>query len=133
MRPYETMVIFDPEVEESQVQEVLDKALEVVRSHGGTPGAVDRWGKRALAYEMNHKREGYYVVAEFTAEPKASAELDRFLVLADEVMRHKIIRLPDKVAGRPRPRAAAAPKGASAARAQAGPKGGSRDGARTTG
>ena len=49
---------------------------------------------------MNKKREGYYVVAEFTAEPKASAELDRFLVLADEVMRHKIIRVPDKVAGR---------------------------------
>jgi len=107
VRPYETMVIFDPEVEESQVQEVLDRALEVVRSNGGTPGAVDRWGKRTLAYEMNKKREGYYVVAEFTAEPKASAELDRFLVLADEVMRHKIIRLPDTVAGRPRPRAAA--------------------------
>ncbi len=40
------------------------------------------------------------MVAEFTAEPKASAELDRLLVLADEVMRHKIIRVPEKVAGR---------------------------------
>ena len=100
MRPYEAMIIFDIEVEDAAIQEVLGRALEVVKSNGGTPGSVDRWGRRTLAYEMYHKREGYYVVAEFTAEPKASAELDRFLVLADEVMRHKIIRVPEKVAGR---------------------------------
>jgi len=121
VRPYETMIIFDPEVEEAAIQEALDKALEVVRSNGGTTGTVDRWGRRTLAYEMNHKREGYYVVAEFTAEPKASAELDRFLVLADEVMRHKIIRVPEKVAGRTRTRVPAG------ARAPAG------DGARNAG
>jgi len=114
VRPYETMIIFDPEVEESAIQGVLDRALDVVRSNGGTPGAVDRWGRRTLAYEMNHKREGYYVVAEFTAEPKASAELDRFLVLADEVLRHKILRVPDKVAGRSRTKAPAAAKAAPA-------------------
>jgi small subunit ribosomal protein S6 len=84
VRPYETMIIFDPEVEEADIQGALDRALEVVRSNGGTTGTVDRWGRRTLAYEMNHKREGYYVVAEFTAEPKASAELDRFLVLAPQ-------------------------------------------------
>jgi small subunit ribosomal protein S6 len=105
VRPYETMIIFDPEVEEAAIQGSLDRALEVVRSNGGTTGTVDRWGRRTLAYEMNKKREGYYVVAEFTAEPKAAADLDRFLVLADEVMRHKIIRVPEKVAGRARPKA----------------------------
>ena len=110
MRPYETMIIFDPEVEEAAIQGTLDKALEVVRTNGGSTGTVDRWGRRTLAYEMNKKREGYYVVAEFTAEPKASAELDRFLVLADEVMRHKIIRVPDKVAGTARPKASAPAK-----------------------
>ena len=102
MRPYETMIIFDPDAEDGAVNAVLDRALEVVRSNGGTTGAVDRWGRRTLAYEVRKKREGYYVLAEYTAEPKASAELDRFLTLADEVMRHKIIRLPDKVAGRAR-------------------------------
>jgi small subunit ribosomal protein S6 len=120
MRPYETMMIFDPEVEETQVQEVLDRALEVVRSNGGTPGVVDRWGRRTLAYEMNHKREGNYVVAEFTAEPRVSAELDRFLVLADAVMRHKIIRLPEKFLGAP-----AVPT-TSSSRAEAAAAGGSR-------
>jgi len=99
VRPYETMIIFDVEVEEAAIQESLERALEVVRSSGGTTGTVDRWGRRTLAYEMNKKREGYYVVVEFTGEPKAAADLDRFLVLADEVMRHKIIRVPEKVAG----------------------------------
>jgi small subunit ribosomal protein S6 len=104
------MIIFDAEVEEPAIQGVLERALETVRSNGGTPGTVDRWGRRALAYEMRHKREGYYVVAEYTAEPKASAELDRLLQLADEVLRHKIIRLPDKVAGRSRPAGAGGAK-----------------------
>src|SRR5579872_6542699 len=103
------MIIFDPEAEESAVTGVLDRAVEVVKANGGTPGTLDRWGKRALAYEIRKKREGYYVLVEYTAEPKASAELDRMLTLADEVLRHKIIRLPDKVAGRARRGAAGAP------------------------
>jgi small subunit ribosomal protein S6 len=57
-----------------------------------------------LAYEIRKKREGYYVVAEFSAEPKAAAELDRFLVLADEVLRHKIMRVPDEAIGQNKPR-----------------------------
>jgi len=100
VRPYEAMVIFDPDAEESAVTAVLDRGVELVKANGGNPGAVNRWGKRALAYEIRKKREGYYVVVEYTADPKATAELDRMLTLADEVIRHKIIRLPDKVAGR---------------------------------
>ena len=96
MRPYEVMVIFDAELDYTAISAVVDRAMEIVKSGGGTPGKVERWGKRSLAYELNHRREGYYVVAEFVAEPKASAELDRFLVLADEVVRHKVVRLPDK-------------------------------------
>jgi small subunit ribosomal protein S6 len=114
MRPYETMIIFDPDLEEQVIQDVVGRALEVVRANGGTPGQVDRWGKRTFAYELRRRREGYYVVAEFSADPKASAELDRFLTLADEVLRHKIIRLPDNVVGRSRPRPRAGRTGATA-------------------
>jgi small subunit ribosomal protein S6 len=63
---------------------------------------VERWGKRRFAYEVQHRSEGYYVLIEATAEPAAMAELDRMLGLADEVVRHKVIRIPDKVAGRAR-------------------------------
>ncbi len=69
--------------------------LEVIRSTGGTPGAIDRWGKRSFAYEVNHKREGYYLVIEFVSEPETVSALDRMLGLADEVVRHKVVRLPE--------------------------------------
>jgi len=95
VRPYETVIIFDTDVDESAITAVLERGLEVVRNDGGTVGAVDRWGKRTLAYELRHKREGYYVVVEFTAEPETVAALDRMLGLADEVVRHKVVRLPD--------------------------------------
>jgi small subunit ribosomal protein S6 len=99
MRPYEVMAIFEASTEPSLIQSVLDHALDVIRTNGGSPGAIDRWGKRTFAYEVNHKREGYYVVVEFTGEPRTVAELDRTLGLADEVVRHKIVRLPDSRVG----------------------------------
>lgn len=115
MRPYETMIIFDAEVEDTAVNAVLDRGLQVVRDNGGTPGRVDRWGKRPFAYEMRHKREGYYVVVEMSCEPAAAALLDRFLTLADEVLRHKVVRLPDIAVqsrrGGSRPTASATPAG----------------------
>jgi small subunit ribosomal protein S6 len=95
MRPYEVMAIFEATTEPSVIQGVLDQALETIRGAGGSPGAIDRWGRRAFAYEVNHKREGYYVVVEFTGEPETVAALDRMLGLADEVVRHKVVRLPD--------------------------------------
>jgi len=97
MRPYESLIIFDAELEEPAIAGVLDRTTELVRSGGGERGPIDRWGKRTFAYEMNHKREGYYVVMEYTAEPPVAAEIDRILHLADEVLRHKTIRLPDKI------------------------------------
>jgi small subunit ribosomal protein S6 len=95
MRPYEVMVIFEASTEATVIQGVLDQALNVIRTTGGNPGAIDRWGKRNFAYEVNHKREGYYVVVEFTSGTQTVADLDRMLGLADEIVRHKIVRLPE--------------------------------------
>jgi len=95
MRPYEVMVIFDTGAEPSAIQAVLDRALDTVRTTGGTAGAVDRWGRRSFAYEVQHKREGYYVLVDFAGEVQTVNDLDRLLSLADEVLRHKIIRLPE--------------------------------------
>ena len=102
MRPYEVVVIFDATLEEEPIRAVLDRATQIISSGGGNPGRVDRWGKRRFAYELKHRWEGNYVLVEANAEPAAMADLDRMLQLADEVVRHKIIRLPDKVAGRAR-------------------------------
>jgi small subunit ribosomal protein S6 len=94
------MVIFDVGTEPPAIQAVVDRLLETVRNNGGTPGAIDRWGRRPFAYEVKHKREGYYVLVEFAGESQTVAVLDRFLGLADEVLRHKVIRLPEKAAKR---------------------------------
>ena len=104
MRPYEVMVILDAGLEEDVIRATIGRATEVVTSGGGTVGRVDRWGRRRFAYEVHHRSEGYYAVVEATAEPAVMADLDRMLGLADEVVRHKVVSLPDKVAGRtPRP------------------------------
>jgi small subunit ribosomal protein S6 len=100
LRPYEVMIILDAGLEEDVIRTTIDRSTKLIAANGGTPGKVERWGKRRFAYEVNHRNEGYYVLIEATAEPSAMAELDRMLGLADEVVRHKVIRIPDKVAGR---------------------------------
>ena len=92
MRPYETMIVFDTTVDAQSIQVALDRALDTIRNNGGTPGTIDRWGKRPLAYEINKRKEGYYVLVEFSGEPTTVVELDRILTLSDEVLRFKILR-----------------------------------------
>ncbi|MHB8671438.1 MAG: 30S ribosomal protein S6 [Acidimicrobiales bacterium] len=102
MRPYEVMIIFDAGLEEDVIRAAVDRFSEVIRASGGNPGRVDTWGKRRFAYELHHRWEGYYVLLELTGEPSVVDELGRVLHLADEVIRHKVVRVPDKVAGRSR-------------------------------
>ncbi len=92
MRPYEIVIIFDASLDEAVIRSHIDRVTEHVRSKGGTPGHVDRWGKRSFAYELKHRHEGYYVLVEVMAEPEVVAEVDRMLALSDEVLRHKVIR-----------------------------------------
>ena len=91
-RHYEVMLIVDPRLEDPSIQQAVDRYLGVVRERGGEVGQVDHWGRRKFAYELNHLHEGYYVVAGLDAEPPAIDELDRVLRLADELVRHKIVR-----------------------------------------
>ena len=114
MRPYEVMIILDAGLEEDAIKASLDRATEIIRSKGGNPGRIDRWGKRRFAYELNHRWEGYYALLEAQAEPAAMAELDRALLLADEVVRHKVIRLPEVAIRQPARPAAPAPEAEAA-------------------
>lgn len=96
VRHYEIMVIMDPGLEEEAIRSVLDRASQTLRSAGGEVHKVDRWGKRRFAYEVKHRSEGYYAVIDAHAEPAGVSEVDRMLGLADQVIRHKVVRLPDK-------------------------------------
>jgi small subunit ribosomal protein S6 len=92
MREYELMVVLDPDVEESSVNGLLDRVTTFLTEHGGEVRNVDRWGKRKLAYEINHKTDGVYALIQFALEPEPLVELERTLSLADEVIRHKVIK-----------------------------------------
>ena len=100
MRPYEVMVIFDADLEEEIIRSAVTRYTELIKSKGATPGQIDFWGKRRFAYELKHKWEGYYVVLQAKAEPAAMEELHRTLSLADEVVRHKVLRIPEPVYGK---------------------------------
>ena len=96
MREYEVMLILPAEADEKVVSTATDRIAKVISTDGGEVGNIDRWGRRRFAFEIDHQNEGYYVVANFTADPAAQPELDRVLNLADEVIRHKVIALPAK-------------------------------------
>lgn len=92
MRPYEVMVIFDPDTDERQVQPTLEQHLTVVTKAGGTVNSLEVWGRRRLAYEIRKKSEGIYVVLTLSAQPVDVKELDRQFTLNESIMRTKVIR-----------------------------------------
>jgi small subunit ribosomal protein S6 len=93
MRAYELMVIFGVDTDESNIQTLVNRLEKMANDADGTLEKLDKWGVRRFAYEIRKAREGFYVVLEFLA-PNALTELDRTLRLADEVIRHKFVRLP---------------------------------------
>jgi len=100
LRPYEVMLIFDADLEEETIRSAVARYIQLIESRGAEPGPIDYWGKRRFAYELAHRWEGYYVVLQARAEPAAMEELHRVLSLADEVLRHKVLRIPEQVYGK---------------------------------
>jgi small subunit ribosomal protein S6 len=97
---YELMIIVDVDVEDLAGKAISERVKEMVEADGGSVPTIDHWGRRRFAYEINHKSEGVYSVLEIVTEAPNLDEVDRFLRLADEVVRHKLIRLPDHEAAR---------------------------------
>lgn len=92
MRRYELMIVLDPDLEERTVGPSLDPFLNVVRQGGGDVEKVDVWGRRRLAYDIQKKSEGIYVVVDLDAETDTVKELDRQLNLNEAVLRTKLVR-----------------------------------------
>ena len=99
-RVYELMVIVDQDVEDATGKAIINRVKEMVEAAGGSVPTVDHWGRRRFAYPINHKQEGVYSVLEIVTEAPNLDDVDRFLRLADEIVRHKIFRLPDSEATR---------------------------------
>jgi len=92
MRDYEVMTIHRPDLAEDEVGSRINELESHLSGQGASVDGRDLWGKRRFAYEIDHLSEGYYSVVTFKADAAVVDSLDRMLSLADEVLRHKIVR-----------------------------------------
>lgn len=100
MRAYELMIILDGDTSDEVVDEILGRVGDGVTAVEGEVATTDKWGKRRFAYPIDHKTEGVYVVLEIVTSGGDLSAVERLLRLADPVVRHKLIRLPDHEADR---------------------------------
>ena len=97
-RRYEMMVILDPGQSEEVLAKQIEKLEEMIKaSEGGEILNVDKWGKKRLAYEIDNKQFGYYIVFEFLCNTQLPKELDRSCRLDANIVRHMILSIPDRV------------------------------------
>ena len=94
MNDYEILVMLDPELSEEGQGEILTRAQELVAKHGGAWESQDSWGRRRLAYEIDHKPDGVYHLLTFSSTPETLDEVSRVLKITDGVMRHLATRRP---------------------------------------
>jgi len=99
-RAYELMIIIDSDVVDTDVPKVITRTEKLIAEEGGRIASTDNWGRRKFAYEINHKTEGVYVVWEISTENPGLPNTERQLRLADDIVRHKLFRLPEKEAAR---------------------------------
>ena len=90
MRDYELLFVLDPTLDEETKANLIETVKSVINA-GGEVGEADVWGERRLAYTINKKTTGYYVVLPFKADAELPKELDRRLRINENVMRHIIV------------------------------------------
>ena len=91
-RDYELGFILNPEVNEEQTSAILERIEKIVNNHDGQVVKVNQWGRRRLAYPIEHHRDGYYVFIDMILTPETVLELVRTLKVSEEVMRHLVKR-----------------------------------------
>ena len=107
LRDYEILYIVRPELDEEQLQAAVASVGSLIENLGGTSQKTDVWGRRRLAYEVRHLREGQYVLTDFQIDPARVPEMEASLKISDTVFRHLIVRKPEPKAPRKARREAA--------------------------
>lgn len=88
---YECMYVIDAALTDEEIAALVQKFTDLIGKHGSVTN-IDEWGKRKLAYEIDHKTEGYYVVADFSSDADFPAELNRVMGITDGILRCMVIR-----------------------------------------
>lgn len=92
MNKYETLYILNASSDDAQKDALIEKFKGVVTAGGGEVEAVDKWGVKKLAYEIDFKSEGYYVLMTFTAPAQLPQELERQMRITDDVIRFIVVK-----------------------------------------
>lgn len=91
MRSYELVFILNAELDGEATEAMVNRFTGLIESNGGELVKVDKWGKRRLAYPIEKRTDGYYVVVNFKSEPSVSHEIERVLGINDNVIRHMVV------------------------------------------
>ena len=110
MNQYEVMYVIDPTLDDGARVELINRFSELVKKNGGEVDRVDEWGKRRLAYAINYKTEGYYVLMYIKAPSSLPQELERTLQIADSVLRYLVIRYEGALPAKREPQKVFAPR-----------------------
>ena len=97
MRIYEELFVARPDVTDEEIDPFIEQLTKLIASHGGTVDKSDKWGIRKLAYRVQKRTEGYYVLLQFTAGPGAVKEIERRLRVSDMVMKFITVRIDEKL------------------------------------
>jgi small subunit ribosomal protein S6 len=92
-RQYELVYIVTPDASEQEIADLHTQIDQIVQRYGGTFDKTENWGRRKLAYEIGHHREGNYVVETITGSGELMKEIDRRLRVIDQVIRHLVVRV----------------------------------------
>ena len=101
MTDYEILLMLDPDLPDDRQEEIVRRTRELVERDRGRWDAQEPWGRRRLAYEIDHKPEGVFHLLTFAAEPATLAEVSRVLKITDGVMRHMAVRRVQGASTRP--------------------------------
>ena len=96
MRRYELMLLLRPDLEDDKLQSAVEKVTRAIVNAGGSLSKVSPWGKRRLAYPIQHLREASYFLIHFDVEPSAVREIERGLLISEEILRHLVTVIEDR-------------------------------------
>lgn len=92
-RLYEAVFIVNASLDDAQIESVINRTTEYIGKQGGSVTEVDRWGRKRLAYPIQKKNNGFYVVCEFRSPGDALTKLERFFALEEQILRHLVVEV----------------------------------------
>jgi small subunit ribosomal protein S6 len=90
------MLLFRPDLEDDQLQAAVERVTRAIVNAGGSLSKISPWGKRRLAYPIQHHRDASYFLIHFDIEPSAVRDIERGLLISEEILRHLVVVLPPR-------------------------------------